>query len=286
MRKIIRAFIGKNIDRTKEYILYFLKYYYFVTLLAMSCLSAFIFFSECIYDDDYELIRNLMFSYMGAFMFFVLVNYYPERKRSLKCRVQIMPKLESIYEHLSYIIALFDYELGKLDQYTSEGITYDNEEHFAKICYFKKSEYIDAGGWHYRIHADLYKKSMLINEMIDDILSLPCFAYCESELVMFLSELRESIFLKRIMWFAEIYKKQTEYGAHKWYIINSDRDVEYNKLKAIYRKMAKHVVDKRHYIFYDISQSEVERIKKFFAETEDINIETLIIYYELNKRYE
>lgn len=50
--------------------------------------------------------------------------------------------------------------------------------------------------------------------------------------------------------------------------------------------MAKLIVDKRHYIFYDISSSEVESIKDFFDKTEDLNIESRILQMELNKKYE
>lgn len=288
MKKKIRTFIEKGIEIIKKYILYFLKHYYFVTLLAIGCLVIFIACPQLISGNNYELIKNLMFSYLGAFIFFILISYYPERKRAMKCRIEVMPILERVYADLSYIIALINYELSKLSQDTNEicGVTYDNEDRFADICYFKGDEYIsNVRGWYYRVHEDLYKNCFFIYEMLNDILSLPCFVYCDVELVMLLSDLKESVFLKRIMKYSEIYKIEKEYNMKHSYIMNRT-DVEFNRLKAIYNKMTKHVVEKRHYIFYDISDSEVESIKSFFKETEDINIESSILIMELNKKYE
>lgn len=201
MKKGLRLYVEKVVVLIKEYILYFLKHYLLVVLLLIGCLVTFLYCPKLMSEKKYELIKNLMFSYMGAFLFFLLVNYYPERKRAMKCKKQVMPMLERIYDDLGYLIALIDYELGKIDQNSGEisGIIYDDEEHFADICYFINDNYIDhVKGWHYRIHAELYKRCKLINEMIDKILTIPCFAYCESEVIVFLSDLRENTFLKEL----------------------------------------------------------------------------------------
>lgn len=265
MKKKVIAYIEKILEVIKKYVLYFLKHYWLVTLLAIGCLVTFISCPEFVHSNDNEFIKNLMFSYMGAYIFFLLINYYPERKRALRCRVEIMPKLERLYMNLSYIIAIIDYELGKLDQDTNEicGVIYDNEVRYADICHFVKDEYVShVKEWYYHIHDDLYKNCLFLNEKIDDIISLPCFGYCDLELVMVLSELKESVFLERILRFAEMYNNKKENGKKNIGYIMNRTDGEFNKLKEIYKKLSKHVIKKYHYIFYDISESELEELKE------------------------
>lgn len=203
-------------------------------------------------------------AYVSSLIFYIFIEYIPEKKREKTTNRLIGPKLDSLYMNMSDLYSLILFELN-IEAPRIE----DSKEVIANLSFSKKtkkckkSTIVDGieKGSAYTQYNLLQESDQLRNNIIycsQQISDVPSFFYCTPELQDIISEIQISDFLKY-----SIPKKDDQlYSFEDVSPITSNMYNDFLAFVTIKEKLKKYVTKRIEFKYSNISDEEVAENEK------------------------
>ncbi len=149
-----------------------------------------------IWESIADLVDMFASAYATSFLFYIIVDYFPQRRQAQKAEIIIRPKLVELYSNIQYLISMLEFLSGQQDLKQEE-----SENDMDKLCITDcviicnvtrcgnniREEKIPQGLNPLK-DLDYYRNQILENcKIIANILS---FSYCEKEIINLISEIQ------------------------------------------------------------------------------------------------
>lgn len=214
-----------------------------------------------------RLLENLSIAYLSSLIFYLIINYIPQRKNERKAFKIIESDLVNMYLDMSEIISIINFEFGitkelkdleKKDLFEMDTIKIKKE-----IKYCNSKTIIDGDNKDRNIqctcdyYVDLPKAVKSLLEKINNIKNRPCITNIEIKIIEILSEIESCKFVGQMSSFkirfhgfrvAEIADKPG-YGD------------DYFDFIQLYIKLNEYEFDKHSYVKTEMSGEEIEKYK-------------------------
>ena len=172
----------------------------------------FIFLKPEVNTEAYEIFRlfeNLGLAYISSYVFYILIEYLPNKKMEKKAFELIKSDLINLYMNMSNIIAFLNCKL--LITKDIKDIQLDDILSINELCLENKKEYysqeiyingivISHDDLYINVHNYINSSIKNIQDNIDKIKGISCSSYIETEIIEVLSEIESGNFLNSLLY--------------------------------------------------------------------------------------
>lgn len=214
-----------------------------------------------------QLVDIFSSAYVTSLIFYFMVEYLPAIKQEKKAKEIVSPKLVSLYLYISELLAMIEYtaKQEKLGQ-TGNNDELDNmpiqdRTILCKQTTFKNGKAKGTCVHSYNILKDFDKYRRLILNICNEITSVPCFSYCDPQLVHIISEIELSELLRMLP------KSDNQFTQLDLNVSYVGLGKGYQALKEVKSKLEKFVETRLDCQMIDISQEEIQKWQQQNIET-------------------
>lgn len=223
-------------------------------------------------SDSFEIwsiMNNLSMAYISSLVFYIIVQYVPERKAEVKAFAYFNNQLSRIYDDMSYLINMYLFILGIGSD--ERLLTVESVHEIVKIEIEDKVRYCNVQhktdknspktcSYGYNIYANSNEKTKSIVKNIDRIFELPLSSNIEKDLVELLSNIKESSFMSSIR-FSDLDNMKHIPGYTKGTIILG-LDKKFLDFIKLHIDLGKQKIHESKYIFSELPENEIRKIKE------------------------
>lgn len=213
--------------------------------------------------DVLDVLYNLSLAVIAAYIFYLLLQYYNERKAAHKAFQTLKGNLDSLYESMSYLIFMFFFELGVDKSESKVSLSdlialnekvFDDKTVYCSIRNRVNGNEINVGQFGYNIVKDTLSKVESIKKIISTIENHIQYSHLDIGIVDTITEIKSSSFLS----LSGAIDKMT-FCPPGFKHITMKYDKSLLAFIGLHLQLGKNDIEKRDFLFKKLSEEEIRK---------------------------